>query len=177
MQSPCRLEESDVLSNRDAFENSTKYFFSQLYDYYFGSAGRGQFCNMTLPIEKWSLLQPVDLSAPTQGRTRKHYDINDYLQHRLVSYNNSDTVQPWQFFFNGEVCFKYEPAPNGGKQHGLDNDGSLLLIRNHHMEMVIFLPTRQQRHHPVKLALLQNQTVICHPYFTSYRCCHSFCNN
>jgi hypothetical protein len=112
MQSPCRLEESDVLSNRDAFENSTKYFFSQLYDYYFGSAGRGQFCNMTLPIEKWSLLQPVDLSAATQGRTRKHYDINDYLQHRSVSYNNSDTVQPWQFFFKGEVCFKYEPAPN-----------------------------------------------------------------
>ncbi len=68
MQSPCRLEESDVLSNRD--------------------------------------------SAATQGHTRKHYDINDYLQHRSVSYNNSDTVQPWQFFFKGEVCFKYEPAPN-----------------------------------------------------------------
>lgn len=114
LNGPCRLEERDILSKRDAIENSTRYFFSQLYDYYFGSAGRGKFCNMTLPLEKWSLLLPVDLSAASQGRARKHYDIdnNDYLKHRSISNANSDLAQPWQFVFQGEVCFKYEPAPN-----------------------------------------------------------------
>ncbi len=110
--SRCLLKQGDIFWNIDVFENSTKYFFSQLYDYYFGSAGRAKFCDMSLQLEKWNLLLPEDLSTATAGRTRKHNTHYDYQQHRETTYNISEIAQPWQFFFRGEACFKYNPPPN-----------------------------------------------------------------